>query len=172
MLKIGKIVKPQGLKGEMKVLPYGEIFLFDAKSISIDNICYDLLQYSNRQNGLFIKLKGIDTIEKVRHLINKEIEIDLDIARQLIGEDRFLWQDIIGRNIIIDNKVVGRVLDIDNYGSADIIFAIDNNDNKFSFPLVKNLIINFDPDLELNAQKFNEVVCYESWCLYFISRDV
>ena len=162
MLKIGKIVKPQGLRGEMKVLPYGEIFLFDVKSILIDNVWYDLIYYSNRQNGLFIKLNGIDTIDKVRHLINKEIEIDLNIARKLVGKDRFLWQDIIGRNILIDNKVIGRVLDIDNYGSADIIFATDNNDNKFSFPIVKNLILKFDPELELNAQKFNEVVCYES----------
>lgn len=161
MLTIGKITKPQGLKGEMKVLPFGDFNLFSAKNVYVVGVEYSLLEASERPNGVFIKLSGIETIEKAAQLKDKEIQIDEATAHQILGEEQFFWQDIIGKEIVASGKVIGRVQDVDNYGSADIVFARDVNGKEFSFPIVKGLCLEFGEKLVLDAKRLAEVVCYE-----------
>lgn len=165
MLAIGKVVKPQGLKGEMKILPFGDACLFDVKTFYIDGKEYSVEQVSARPNGVFVKLVGFDTIESIQGFRNKEIEISVETAREKIGNDKFLWQDIFDSKIILSgengDEEYGVVDDIDNFGATDVVFA-RAGDKNFSFPIVKGLIKEIlEGQLVLDKKRFLEVVCYE-----------
>ena len=165
MLTIGKITKPQGLKGEMKILPFGDACLFDAKIITICGKEYEIEYATKRPNGMFVKLKGYNTIESVQEFKNKEIEISIEKARELVGDDKFLWSDVLGSKIILKagdkTEEFGIVEDIDNFGSADIVFAKADGKN-FSFPIVHGLVVEIKENIfVLDKKRFLEVVCYE-----------
>ena len=160
MLAIGKVAKPQGLKGEMKILPFGDSELFLAKSVFIENTEFEVEQIAERPNGLFLKLVGVDSIEKANALKNKEIQIPLAVAREILGEDKFLWQDLFGKQIVAGGKIVGTIDSIDNFGSADIVFA-SHQGKQFSFPIVKGLVVEILDQLIVDEKRFGEVVCYE-----------
>ncbi len=162
MLTIGKIVKPQGLNGKLKVLPYGELDFFGVDEVFINGKPIKIKETSFLPNGIFIVLDQVDSIEKANALRNKEIQIPIEIARQILGEDRFLWQDAINCNIIVGNQNIGVVKDIDNFGSCDIVFAVSHSGQNFSFPIVDGLLISLTKnDIILNKSKFDEVVCFD-----------
>ena len=166
MLAIGKITKPQGLKGEMKILPFGDACLFGVSSVFVCGKEYEIEYASQRPNGMFVKFKGFDTIESIQNLKHKDIEIPIEKAREIVGNEKFLWQDAFDSKIILKdgNKTeeFGVVSDIDNYGSADIVFACDISGKNFSFPIVHGLVLKIsDKQLVLDKKRFLEVVCYE-----------
>ena len=163
MLAIGKIAKPQGLKGEMKILPFGDAEMFEAKEVFIDGNEYAVESFASRPNGLFLKLVGINSVDDAIMLKNKEIEIPIEQAREMIGNEKFLWGDAFDSEILTeDGKALGKVADIDNYGATDIVFAIDGTGNKFSFPIVKGLVVSIEnKTMVINEKRFSEVVCYE-----------
>ena len=164
MLAIGKIAKTQGLKGEMKILPFGDAEMFGVEKVYIDGKEYAVESFFERQNGLFLKLAGIDSVNDVIPLKNKEISIPIEQAREIIGSEKFLWGDAFDSQIVTDTgKVLGTVSDIDNYGASDIVFACDNSGKKFSFPIVKGLIESMgNKKIVVNEKRFGEVVCYEN----------
>lgn len=166
MFSIGKITKSQGLKGEMKVLPFGDSVLFEATEVFVDQKPYKLLSAQERPNGIFVVLDGIDSVEKANELKNKEIQIPIELAHKLVGADKYLWSEVIGSDILLKNDSqltkAGQVNDIDNFGSADIFFAQTSNGKTFSFPIVKGLILSIENGkIVLDSKRFGEVVCYD-----------
>ena len=163
MLAIGKIAKPQGLKGEMKILPFGDAEMFEVGKVFVDGREFAVESFSERPNGMFIKLAGVDSIDGANALKNKEIAIPIEQARQIIGSEKFLWGDAFDSEITTyEGKALGKVEDIDNFGASDVVFACDNSGKKFSFPIVKGLIVSIENKrVVVNEKRFDEVVCYE-----------
>lgn len=163
MLAIGKIAKPQGLKGEMKILPFGDAEMFGVDKVFVGGKEFAVESFAERPNGMFIKLVGVDSVDVAMALKNKEICIPIEKAREIIGSEKFLWGDAFDSEIVTkDGELLGKVKDIDNFGASDVVFASDNSGKKFSFPIVKNLIVSIEnKKVIVNEKRFGEVVCYE-----------
>ena len=167
MLTIGKIAKPQGLKGEMKILPFGDACLFGTEKVWIDGKEMKIEAFSERPNGLFLKLVGVDDVSAAMSFKNKEIQIPVDEAKKIVGEDKFLWGDVFDAKIILkqdeSQEEIGVAADIDNFGSADIVTCNGKGGKTFSFPIVKGLLISLENGkMVLDKRRFEEVVCYEN----------
>lgn len=123
-IKIGKIVNTFGIKGELKVYPYVD-YIDELSKIYIDNKEYTLSKSRNQKNVVIIKIKGLDDINLVEDLKNKEIEIDrVDLPKLKEGE--YYIEDLIGLDVYTDEgKLLGKLDDIFNTGANDI-YQVNN----------------------------------------------
>ena len=77
---IGKIVKPQGINGEVKLVDYTDGFsaVSDLEEVYIDDKSYKILSISSRDGALFICLRGVFDRNAAELLRGKEVFADKD----------------------------------------------------------------------------------------------
>lgn len=135
-LVIGKIVKPFGIKGEVKVLPitdnaerYEDLeFVFFKNEDSFDKVEIESLRYLNKY--VLLKLKNLDTRNNVEKLHGKYLYIDRENAVKL-DDSSYYYYDLIGCSVrTLRGDVLGTVFDIKNTGSCDIYFVRSQDGGK------------------------------------------
>ena len=155
---IGKILKPKGLDGTLKITNFtlGELAP-SFKSVFIDGKCYHVLRAYNANEFVYIKLEEISSIDEAETFRNKEIfgaREDLNLSKT-----QFLDSDLIGLNVFVSGKMVGQITDIENFGASDII-VINQSGREIQVPKIDGLIEKVDLENEkivLNKTIFDEV---------------
>ncbi len=160
---IGKVLKPRGLKGEIKFETYSSnsARFSRLKKLSIDEVDYSIEKISMEGAFGYVKLKGIDTIEQAELLRNKPILAKRDDLPPL-EEGRYYVADMLGIDVVVGGRVVGEIVDILQYGSADV-YVVKSGETKFSFPALKQLIKSVDiarGEIVLDDMMFDRVVVY------------
>ena len=152
LITYGKILKPHGLKGEVKVLPYsGESGNFKYVRyiyISLNNNRpqrYSVLAKKFQKNLIIVKIQDINSIEDAELLCGKEVHIDKQELPST-EKDEYYWFELIGLNVYsLDNAFVGKVDSIiDN--TAQSIFVVKNNSKEYMIPLIDNFVKKIDLD--------------------------
>lgn len=149
-VKIGEIVNTFGLKGELKIYPYGnEIENVDSFFIKDKN--YKIEKIRKQKNVYIVKLKNIDDIDNAEKFKNIEIEVNKDD----LPDGTYYIEDLIGMEVFDDTgKYLGKLDDIFNTGANDIyqvgkillpaiddvIKKIDIENNKITVHILKGLI--------------------------------
>lgn len=145
-IRIGKIIKSHGLKGEFKIYPYtSDIEAFkNYKQIYLENETNPYkLQYVKTMNNLLIgKLKDINSIDDLPKFINKSIFIDYSQKRQM-EEDEYLISELIGMQVYENDKFIGIVDDVLLYGANDV-FRVLNEKEERLIPNVKQFVKSID----------------------------
>lgn len=160
-LCIGKIVKAQGLKGDVKIYPYTDLSMFeDLKSIYVgeetDKSNIEHMRFYN--NMVYIKLENSNDRNQAEALCGNEIYIDKEEANVKSGE--YLVDDLLGVKVLLDNgQDMGEIIDIANFGAADII-TVSGKYGKWQVPFVEDIVQTID--LENNIiiffkKRFDEV---------------
>lgn len=152
LIAYGKILKPHGLKGELKVLPYSgesENFKqFKSIFISINNNEPKEFSISGKKfqkNLIIVKIQEIDRIEDAELLRGKEVYIDKEELPST-EEDEYYWFELIGLNAYNqDNKLLGKVESIID-SSAQPILVIKNNSEEYMVPLIDKFVKEVDLD--------------------------
>lgn len=147
---IGQIVKPQGIKGEVKVIPLTN----DAKrfkslqTVFIDKKEYKIIRCNVVKDGIILLLEGINTRNDSELFRNKMIEISENDELEL-EEDEYFIVDLIGCKVFIEDELLGILQDIDNYGSKDI-FTIKKSNGKFvRMPRLESNVKSIDIDAKI-----------------------
>ena len=162
-LTIGKVLKPRGLKGEIKI----EIYSSDSARFShlkrpkIHGIEYGIDRISPEGAIGYVSLEGIDTVEKAEALRGKLITANRNDLPKL-PDGKYYIVDMIGLDVVVSGEVVGEVCDVLQYGSADV-YVVKNGANSFSFPAISGLVKQVDLDLGkivLDDMIFPRVVVY------------
>lgn len=163
-ITIGKIVKPQGIKGELKVLPMldsAETFC-TLKRIFIDGEEFKILS-ARVADGVYLALKGIADRNAAENYRNKFVCVPKEDIR--LPEDRWFISDVLGCNVFLDDgSALGIVTDITARGGADIFTVTSASGGTVAFPLLKTIIVSADIParrMVLKADKFAEVALYE-----------
>lgn len=163
-LIIAKILKPQGIGGQIKVLPLTDRpeDLLQVKKVEIGGKEYQVLAWRITVNGVFFNLRGIADRNGAEGLRGKDILCQrTDFA---IEEDRYFISDLIDMTVLLSNgKIVGKVVDI-RTAHTDVYTVKNDNGKDILFPSVKGLIVNVDMDnsqITLDETRFNEVAVYE-----------
>ena len=160
MIEIAQIVKPQGIKGEVKALPLTNVLavfnsidscLVGNKNMKIDNLSY-------RQGFLYIKFSGINTRNDAETLRNLFIKIEKQILEDCKDEDDFLVDDLIGM-VLYDEKgdLIGQIVDILNYGATDI-FVIEKEDRRYEVPYIQGVFNEENGKIIVDSEKLKEVL--------------
>ncbi len=160
MIEIAKIVKPQGIKGEVKALPSTNVVgIFDVLTeCLVGNKIMKIKHISFRQGFLYIKFDEINTRNDAELYRNQSIKIEKNLLEEMKGEDEFLVDDLIGM-LIYDEKgeLVGQIVDVLNYGASDIL-VFEKDGRSFEVPYVDEVFTAENGTLVANSEKLLEVM--------------
>lgn len=159
LIFIGKITKPVGFKGHLKVIPLTdfperfkklkEVFLFDElknslvqNKITLDS-SFRIKEVSLISNFIKLKLEGLDDVKDAGAYINKLICID-ENKKVKLPKGLYYYYEMTGCSVQEKDKKIGEVVRIDNYGSSDILFVKTGKGNEVMIPLLKEFVKKID----------------------------
>jgi 16S rRNA processing protein RimM len=154
MYQVGIIVKPQGVKGEVKVKissPRPERFYdLDKVYIRFDKLKTCSIENIRISNGfVFLKLANIDTRNDAELLRNKEIMVSEDQLIDL-GENEYFVHDLIGCRVISEEGLtIGEIEDIIQNSSNDIYIVKDRQGQEILIPAINDVV----KDVDINARQ-------------------
>lgn len=157
LIAIGKIVKPQGIKGEVKIKPYTDIpAVFENNTIFLLGKSYDVERYSFRQGFYYVKFKQVLDRNMAEKLRNFEVCIEREILKKL-NDDELLIDDIIGMVLFdTEGELVGQIMDVEDYGNGYILI-IEENKRLVQVPYVEGVFNQTKEKLIVNRKKYEEV---------------
>ena len=163
-LKIGRIVKPQGIRGEVKVAPFTDDSdrFYDLKEVYIDNKVYKILSARISGDAVFLMLSGVFDRDCAELLRNKELKVRRSDQPQL-KENTFYIVDVLGCELYVGEKKAGEIVDV--FKSRTDVFTVKCEDGRtLRFPFLKDLLVSADIEnkkIVVNEKRLEEVGCYE-----------
>ncbi len=163
-LIIGEVLKPQGIRGELKIKTFTDspeqVKAF--KTVYIDGAPYKILSFRVGGDGFaYVGLRGIVDRNTAELYRGKKLEGDREDAPSL-DEGQYYIVDILGLSCETeDGEVLGVVTDISNL-SADI-YTIEKAGKKVLFPAVKGVVKRVDIEnkkLVVDKGIFDEIAVY------------
>lgn len=160
---IGQVSRPRGLMGEIKMLVFDEGYLPDKiKTVYMDGKEYSVKSLQFFKGSGYLKVDGIDTIEAVENLRNKEIFAKRgEIA---IPSDRYFIGEVLNSEVFSGLEYIGQLVDILQYGATDV-YVVENNGERVHFPAIKKLIKSIDikaKKIVLDDMVFKEVALFDT----------
>lgn len=143
-IKIGKIVTTHGIKGEIRIL---SDFKFKNKVFNVGNKIYIgkekkemvINSYRVHKNYDMITLNNYNNINDVLKYIKEFVYI----KKGDYNFDGYLDEDLIGFNVLMNDKKIGNIKNIIKIPNNSLFEVIDN-EKMFYIPNNKDLIINID----------------------------
>ena len=163
-LIIGEVLKPQGIRGELKIKTYtddpSDVKAF--KTLYIDDVPYKILSFRVAPDGFaYVGLRGIPDRNAAETYRGKKIEGERDDAPDL-EEGQYYIVDVLGCVCVTeDGQELGVVTDITNLSSD--IYTIEKDGKKILFPAVKGVVKSVDiqgKTLVIDKTVFDEIAVY------------
>ena len=163
-LVIGEVLKPQGIRGELKVKTFTDTPDVVKKfgTVYIDDKPYKILSFRVGPDGAaYMGLRGIPDRNAAELFRGKKLEGEREDAPEL-EEGRYYIVDIIGLSCETEEgEVLGTVTSISNLSSD--VYAIEKAGKSILFPAVKGVIVKYDiagGKLIVNKSIFDEIAVY------------
>ena len=156
---IGRIGKPHGVKGSIRVYPLTDFpgRFTDLRSAYIDSTPVEIIsaQYSN--DFIIMNIKTFDTREKAASVTGRLLKIDRRDAAPL-SEGEYYAFDIIGLDVYDENGIqVGTVVNILKTGSNDVYVIAVPGQKDYLLPALKKYV------KEINLAEKRIVVELPEW---------
>ena len=119
LVAIGTVLKPRGLQGELKIgMTYNHPEIFnELTEVTLNGKAY-VVERGSVQNGFaYLRLTGIDSIEKAEQFRNQEVKVEESALH--LEDNEILSSELIGFEVVHMGKVVGEVVAVENYGAGD-----------------------------------------------------
>ena len=168
-LLLGEIVRPQGIRGEVKVRHYTDdperfydldvVFLKRGEKYDETGVEDARVQ----GDDVYLKLEGIDDRNEAEKLRGIQLWVDRNNAVEL-GEDEVFIADILGaRAFDTKGNQLGVLKDVLTPGGVDV-FVLKTPKGNLMFPALKEVLLEMNADegkLVLDENKLEEVALYE-----------
>jgi 16S rRNA processing protein RimM len=127
---VGKIVAPQGIRGEVRVQTFTDTPVdfkkLKIKSMRFNDDDFKFVRTVPNSNVIIAKISGIDDRNAAETLRGTELFIERSALPDL-KENEFYQADLIGFDVVRNGTKIGVVDCFQNYGAGDII-ELDNGD--------------------------------------------
>jgi len=152
---IGKIIRPHGLDGSLRVLSYAEsekTFL-DAGTVIIrpengDTNEHRVISFRPHHRIFLLTLEGVDTPEGAEAYRNAAIFIRKGSIRRK-EEASFFWYELIGLSVFLDTgEFVGTIRHIFPTGSNDV-YVVKKGGTEVLVPAIHDVV----EEIDLEKQK-------------------
>lgn len=147
-LSVGVVLKPQGLKGEIKIKPLtdDDRRFEELKSVFLKNGGYRELKIVSRRYDkgfVYLKLDGYDTIESVEPMRDQYLWIPRSMAVEL-PEDTFFIADLLGCRVeTLSGENLGRIINVMQTGSNDV-YVLEGLKGEVLIPALKKVVVQVD----------------------------
>ncbi len=160
LLEIGKILRPHGIKGAVKVECYVDEHFSTFKNVMITNkfAKAQVKTVQNLNKDFYIVtldvIPDVDTAEKFR---NQSIYIDRELYPEF--KEKLYMSDLINKPVVNEKgEEIGYMVDYDDYG-ASVVLTIKAGVSSYQIPYVKDIIV-YDEEKDafvINQQTFEDV---------------
>lgn len=163
-LVIGEILKPQGIRGELKIKTYTDL-PEDVKAfgtVYISGVPYKILSFRVGSDGFaYLGLRGVPDRNAAEFLRGKKIEGDRNDAPELAAGQYYII-DILGLTAVTESgEVLGTVKDIAPLSSE--VYTLEKDGKQVLFPAVKGVVTQVDIEhgrIVVDKKRFEEVAVY------------
>ena len=169
-LLLGEIVRPQGVRGEVKVRHETDD---PSRFEALENVYVEkegryeplrVLKSRAQGDNVYLTLENVNDRDAAEKLRGVKLYIDRAHARQL-GEDEFFIADLIGvKAVSSDGEEIGTLRDVMQSGAAPVL-VFDTKRGTMMMPFVGRTVKDIDVQagrMTLDAQTLDEVALYES----------
>jgi 16S rRNA processing protein RimM len=147
---IGQILKPRGVRGDMKVLPLTDI---PDRFESLDTVSVQMPDSETRRldieavsyyNGFaYLRFKGYDSIEKAQKLVGSLLQVDRAESPEL-PEGLYYHFEIVDAEVYTDDeRYLGRVVEILETGASDV-YVVRNGTQEYLIPSNPEIVTEID----------------------------
>ncbi|MBI5643891.1 MAG: 16S rRNA processing protein RimM [Deltaproteobacteria bacterium] len=152
IIPVGKIIGLHGIKGEVKVFPYGDLDDFEWSTILItgkgEPLSINVKRARKQRESLIFELEGISTRNDAEVLVGLEISVPKDELPEL-DEDEYYYFDLVGMEVWTDDgKSLGRIKNVISTGSNDVL-EVSGPLGEVLIPALENIVLEVD---ELNRK--------------------
>lgn len=144
-LVIGEVLKPQGIRGEIKIKTYTDenTAVKNFRRVFIGGEEYKVLSFRTGESGFaFLGLRGVPDRNAAELLRGKEVEAERDDAPPL-DEGTYYIVDLIGCEVSDESgKVYGTLTDVTSLASD--VYTVSDGKEELRFPAVRGVIKSVD----------------------------
>lgn len=169
LVEIGEVLKPQGIKGEIKIRHFCDSAEVAAGFKTVYLKQKDgaeplvVIKSRNDMTYAFLTLKGIDDRDKAEALRGKLLYADKNAFPKL-PKDIFYIRDLVGLSVVTETgEDLGKIIDILQHGAVDV-YCVKSEKDFMMFPALNRVIISTDiaaGKMVLNKKALSEVAVYE-----------
>lgn len=157
LLRVGRVGKPHGLRGEVKVVPETEdptrleqvahLYLGESSEVA-RQYAVESVRFQPFKNGTTIilglgEVDGIDAAQAIRGLFVYADEEDLPE----LSDDEWFLDDLIGMSVVLENEEsIGTVSDVLELPSHPILVVAREGHSDAMVPAVPEFVLSVDPD--------------------------
>jgi len=145
---LAQIGKAQGIKGEVRVKPFGEPEMLNqyGRLEAKDGTLYRIKRMRAQKNMLVVKFEGVNTREEAEALNGMELFIDRAKLPETDEEDEFYISDLIGMAVHNEmGELLGKVQDVPNFGAGDMIeINPTGSSNTYYLPFTQDVVPDID----------------------------
>jgi len=127
---VGKIVAPQGIRGDVRVQTFsenpGDFQKFKVQSSRFKEEDFKFIRAVPNSTVIIAHINGFDDRNAAETLRGTELYIDRGTLPEL-ATDEYYQSDLIGFDVVRDGEKIGVVAGFQNFGAGDII-ELDNGD--------------------------------------------
>ena len=150
LVVIGQVTRPQGIRGEVRVLPFTEspasFQRFDQvymRRKGHDPEVVGIVEARPHKKVVLLKFRGVHTREEAENLIGAEILVERNWL-PVLGSDEYYWTDLIGLDVFdTDGRGLGAVKNIFSNGVDDIL-VIEHEGREILLPFRGEMIEEVD----------------------------
>ena len=159
-LNVGEVLKPQGIRGELKVKPFtddAEVFR-DFTRVFVDETPYKVLSVRTGGGLVFLGLKGVPDRNAAELLRGKQLYVAREDA-PVPEEGRYYIADLLGCNLVTETgETLGRLKGVRQ--AATDIYTVEMDGKEVMFPAADGVITAVDVQsgtITVDKKRFFEV---------------
>jgi 16S rRNA processing protein RimM len=163
-VSIGRIGRPKGLRGEVRVQVYNPAsrLLEETRSVAAG---YDtktlrplsVAKFAREPKSAVVAFEGVSTREGAEKLTGQEIYVRRSDLPKL-GAGEYYCCDLVGFQVVLESgRVVGNLRNVLATASNDI-YEIDAEEGEVLLPAIPNVVIRVDLEERKIVVRFPEVV--------------
>ena len=149
-LPIGKVVKTHGLRGHLKVLPYGETFSTLAAEEKItanlpdgNSLTLTVAEIRHQQKTFLLISRELGTVEEAHRLVGAELCVP-ESRLPPTESDEFYWYQLIGLEVVnTEGEKLGTLEEIIETGSNDV-YVVRRGNQEILVPAIEEVVREVD----------------------------
>ncbi len=153
LLPVGKVLRPHGLRGQLKISAYArsDATFLNARSIFLRPGTGKPVEFAIRsarpfKSGYILELEELSSLTDAEKYRAADILVRKD-ALPLKEEDEYFWHELLGLEVFLENgEYLGPISDIIATGSNDI-YVIKKGKSEVLIPATHEIIKNIDLEL-------------------------
>ncbi len=142
LIVIGRVVKPFGIRGEIRIAPYTESFeaFENSADIFVGNDIYSVISLRFHKGGILAFLNGIETRDQAQTITGELVSTQV-VNLPPKEDDEVYWHELIGlRAKTVDGRDLGAITGIIPTGANDVL-EIEGSLGEILLPVIDDVVI-------------------------------